>query len=115
MIDLVSFAKANYPAKHYMLLLTGHGSGWVDFSPQPERRKGISFNGETNNHIRTTQLHDILQAVGYIDVLYLHACLMQMAEVVHEVKDNLGVLVASEETMSDLGFDYDASAILYSK
>lgn len=107
-VDFVSWAKQNYPAKKYMLILWDHGSGWMD--PRQAAKgseKGISFDDETGNYIRTRQIGDILKEAGKVDVLAYDACLMQMGEVAFEVKDNASVIVGSEETVPGLGYPYD--------
>lgn len=112
--DFVKWAKANYPAKKYMLVLWDHGSGWMD--PQQTTKptttaatanKGISFDDETNNYIRTRQIGDIVRDAGGVDILAYDACLMQMGEVAYEVKDNVKVIVGSEETVPGLGYPYN--------
>jgi len=113
-IEFAKWAKTNFPAKHYMFILWNHGLGWIDPNLQSHtagtgtsRARGILFDDETKNYVRTKQLGDILRASGYVDVFVMNACLMQMAEVGYEVKDNTGLIVASEETMLAYGFEYD--------
>jgi len=111
-IEFVKWAKTAHPAKKYMLVLWNHGLGWIDPNMKEHTAgtgasKGILFDDETKNYVRTRQLGDILRATGYVDVFVMNACLMQMAEVAYEVKDNTGLIVASEETMLAFGFDYD--------
>src|SRR3989339_1466776 len=102
-VDFVAWAKTNYPAKRYMLIIWNHGSGWMDPKGSP---KGISFDDETGNYIRTPQIGLILKEAGKVDILAFDACLMQMAEVAYEVKDNAQVIVGSEETVPGLGYPY---------
>lgn len=103
-VDFVKWSKENYPAKRYMLVIWNHGSGWMD--PRKEQ-KGISFDDETGNYIRTPQIGLILKEAGKVDILAFDACLMNMAEVAFEVKDNAQVIVGSEETVPGLGYPYD--------
>ena len=112
-IEFVKWAKTTFPARHYMFIIWNHGLGWID--PKMEQApsgtggaKGISFDDETKNYIRTPQLGEILRQAGYVDVFAMNACLMQMAEVAYEVKDNVGLIVGSEETMLAYGFDYES-------
>lgn len=112
-IEFARWAKTNFPAKRYMFILWNHGLGWIDPNLQNHTAgtgtgasRGILFDDETKNYVRTKQLGDILRASGYVDVFVMNACLMQMAEVGYEVKDNTGLIVASEETMLAYGFDY---------
>ena len=107
-VDFVKWAKKNYPAQKYMLILWDHGSGWLDPQPTAKKKssKGISFDDETNNYIRTRQIGQILKDSGKVDVLAFDACLMQMGEVAFEVKDKTDVIVGSEEVVPGLGYPY---------
>jgi hypothetical protein len=111
-IEFVKWSKKTFPSRKYMLILWNHGLGWIDpnMAAQPAgtgAAKGILFDDETKNYVRTRQLGEILRQGGYVDVFTMNACLMQMAEVAYEVKDNAGLIVASEETMLAYGFDYE--------
>ncbi|HAT73297.1 MAG TPA: hypothetical protein DCS63_10830 [Elusimicrobia bacterium] len=111
-VDFIKWAKVNYPAKRYMLVLWNHGLGWIDpvMKNPPSgtgvSAKGILFDDETKNYVRTRELGEILRQTGYMDVFVQNACLQQMAEIGYEVKDLTGLLVGSEETMLAYGFDY---------
>ena len=106
-VDFVAWAKKTYPARKYMLVLWDHGAGWLDPLRQINRSgKGISFDDETNNYIRTRQIGSILKEAGKVDVLAYDACLMQMGEVAFEVKDNASVLLGSEEAVPGAGYPY---------
>lgn len=112
-IEFVKWSKETFPAKHYMLVLWNHGLGWIDPSQTLSTagtgasEKGILFDDETKNYVRTKQLGEILRQSGYVDIFAMNACLMQMAEVGYEVKDYTGLILASEETMLAQGFDYE--------
>ena len=105
-IAFVNWAKTNYPARKYMLIIWNHGSGW-DKSVEAGVTKGISYDDETDNHITTPQMGQIFKAVGKIDVYGSDACLMQMPEVVYEIKDNVSYVVGSEETEPGDGYTYN--------
>ncbi len=103
-VDFMKWSKENFPARRYMLILWNHGTGWMD--PRTEG-KGISFDDETGNYIRTPQIGKILREAYKVDILAFDACLMQMAEVAYEVKDYAEVIVGAEETVPGLGYPYD--------
>jgi len=110
-IDFVQWTKKNYPAEKYLLILWDHGSGWMDprVEPKPAAangNKGISFDDETGNYIRTREIGAIVREAGGVDVLAFDACLMQMGEVLSEVKGNARVMVGSEETIPGVGYPY---------
>ncbi len=101
-----SWAKANYPARKYMLIIENHGDGWSR-GRRVRVNRGISFDDETGNHISTPQLGAALREMGGVDVFGTDACLMQMAEVVYEIKDSARYVVGSEETEPGDGYTYD--------
>ncbi|MDA8244993.1 MAG: clostripain-related cysteine peptidase, partial [Elusimicrobia bacterium] len=53
-VDFALWAKKNYPAKKYMLIVWNHGAGWIKSVPMLTR--GISYDDQTGNHITTPQL-----------------------------------------------------------
>ena len=102
------WAKQNYPARHYMLIVWNHGSGWemkgLDLMPVV---KGISYDDETGHGINPVDLAGALRAMGGVDIYASDACLMQMAEVVYEMRDAATLVVGSEETEPGAGWGYD--------
>ena len=106
-VNFVKWTKENYPAKKYVLILWDHGSGWLDPQQKKTASKGISFDDETGNYIRTKQIGSILKEGGKVNILAFDACLMQMSEVVTEVKRYANVVVGSEETVPGYGYPYN--------
>ncbi|OGR37989.1 MAG: hypothetical protein A2X29_09285 [Elusimicrobia bacterium GWA2_64_40] len=111
-VEFARWAKTTFPAKKTMLVLWNHGLGWID--PKMEQapagtgtaNKGILFDDETKNYLRTAQMKEMMRQIGYTDIVMQNACLQQMAEVLYEMKDYAGLFVGSEETMLAQGFDY---------
>ncbi|MCX5792548.1 MAG: clostripain-related cysteine peptidase [Elusimicrobia bacterium] len=106
-IDFGRWAKANYPARHYMLVIWSHGIGWEKV-PLSKAAKGISFDEETGHRVDTPQMREILKGIGGADIYASDACLMQMAEVAYEIKDQVSFIVGSEDTEPGHGYAYDA-------
>jgi len=112
-VEFAKWGKTAFPAKKYMLVLWNHGLGWID--PKMEQApsgtgttaKGILFDDETKNYVRTAQMGEMMRQIGHVDVLMQNACLQQMAEVLYEMKDSVGLFVGSEETMLAQGYDYE--------
>ena len=100
------WAKEKYPARKYMLIIENHGSGW-DKGVRGFVDRGVSYDDETRNHINTPQLGLALKDMGGVDVFGTDACLMQMAEVVYEIKDYAPYIVGSEETEPGDGYTYN--------
>jgi len=105
LIEFTNWARTNYPAKRYMLIVWNHGAGWIKTRVNGD--KGISYDDETGNHITTPQFGMAMKAIGKIDVIGTDACLMQMPEVNYEIKDYVDYIVASEETEPGDGYTYN--------
>ncbi len=110
-VEFAKFVKENYPAKHYCFTIWNHGSGWKNKGTSAIYR-GISYDDSSNNHITNAQLGTAVAEVSKIlgqkiDILNFDACLMQMVEVAHAVKDNVVYMVASEELEPGKGAPYD--------
>jgi hypothetical protein len=109
LVDFVNWAKKTAPAQHYMLIVWNHGSGWDKLSLSKDNwLRGISYDDETGNHMSTPDLGKALAAIGKLDIYASDACLMQMAEVDYQVKDNASYVIGSEETEAGDGYPYDA-------
>jgi len=80
-----------------------HGDGWTT-----KNAKGISYDDETGNNITSVQLGQALAKIGGVNIYASDACLMQMAEVVYELKNSAPVIVGSEETEPGDGWNYAA-------
>lgn len=107
-IEFGRWAKKKFPAKKYMFVLWNHGSGWIKSVKTYGMNKGISYDDQSNNHIDTPQMGQILKAIGGANVYGSDACLMQMTEVAYELKDYVQYIVGSEETEPGDGWTYDA-------
>lgn len=111
LIDFFKYASENYPAHKYAVVIWDHGNGWMNLS-RDEITKGISYDDTSGNHISTEQMgmafHEMSEINGgkSVDILGMDACLMAMAEVIYEVKDNVDYIVGSEETEPGNGWDY---------
>ncbi|MDP2865644.1 MAG: clostripain-related cysteine peptidase, partial [Elusimicrobiota bacterium] len=84
----------------------GHGTGFMD--QRQGSAKGISFDDETGNYIRTKEIGRLMREAGGADILAFDSCTMQMGEVLAEIGDSARFVVGSEETVPGLGFPYFA-------
>jgi len=103
--EFAAWAKTNYPARKYMLIVWNHGSGWLK-ATSGQTDRGISFDEETRNRLSTQQLGQALEKAGGVDVYGSDACLMQMAEVDYQIKNHARVIVQSAETEPADGYTY---------
>jgi hypothetical protein len=87
----INWAAARYPAERYLLLIGDHGYGWQ------------GLNIDMTSYGRFTALKGLRDALDessiHFELLALDACLMQMAEVAHELRNTgVGFLAASENS-----------------
>jgi hypothetical protein len=108
-IDFVNWAKTNYPAKRYALVLWGHGSGWEEHGTPKPGTRGIIYDG-ASNHIRNFELRKIFETTGRVNLFIAAACTMQMAEVAYEIRDYADVILGSEELFWGPAFFYEPLA-----
>ncbi len=106
LVDFAVWAIQNYPAEHYVLILSDHGMGWLggwtDNDPNVESQM-------TMNDIDQA-LADILQqtGIGQFELVGFDACLMAQLEVFSAIAPHARYAVASAETEPALGWAYAA-------
>ncbi|MDD4005186.1 MAG: clostripain-related cysteine peptidase, partial [Elusimicrobiaceae bacterium] len=115
-VRFVKYAKKNFPAEKYMLVIWNHGTGWVEEKgkaiegtapPSAETlNRGISYDDETHNDITVPEMRAMLKAIGGIDLLAADACLMADIAVSAEISGYAPYVVASQEIEPPGGYDY---------
>ncbi len=105
--EFIAWGKANYPARKYMLVVGGHGSGWRGVKPPAAAQKGIAYDDPSGNHISPEELARAIKAGGGVNVYASDACLMQTVEVVYDLKDSAEYVVGSQETTPGSGYNYE--------
>ncbi|MBU1107805.1 MAG: hypothetical protein KKB51_14120 [Candidatus Riflebacteria bacterium] len=133
LVDFVYWAKSNYPAKRYALILWSHGSGWKKIQvggdsvpdkkaltsglrfamPNAERNIAYDYTSRSSMEIPTfgealSKINAILGRPLYI--LGFDACLMQMAEVAYSAAPFASFQVGSPDREPDRGWPYDMIA-----
>ncbi|MGA2499440.1 MAG: DUF6263 family protein, partial [Tepidisphaeraceae bacterium] len=113
----VTAAIRKYPAKHYAILLSGHGGGWSgmifdDDAPGCKNPPGFFSIDQARTALRAG-----LDAAGVkkADLIVFDLCLMSQAEVACEMQDVADVMVASEATVPGRGLPYDKILPLFTK
>ena len=92
-----------------MLIIWNHGWGWIS----PKKRnsnllsKSISHDFVTGNYIKTTELSNLFEKAGKVDLYASMACFMQMAEISYQIKDYAKVIVGSEEVVQLPSFNFE--------
>ncbi len=105
MLDFITWAKTNYSADHYCVVIWNHGNGWTR-APGDFQQRGVSYDDETGNHIDTWQFSQAL-GNGVNDIVAWDASLMQQLEVAEEIRDKATYVVGSEESPPEQGYPYD--------
>ena len=111
--DFVAWGAENYPAKKYAVVIWNHGSGWNKKAAN-QVFKGISYDDSSGNHITTAQMGEaaktMRETLGQkVDILAFDACLMQMAEVAYVMKEDINIMLASEDVEPGEGWAYNDS------
>jgi hypothetical protein len=107
----VQWGMQKYPAKHYMVAIWNHGSGWEKKRNRFGTR-GVSYDDTSGNHLSVGQIGTVMREIvaarngQKIDIIGYDCCLMQMAEVAAECADSCLYQVASEETEPLDGWPY---------
>jgi len=97
--DFLVWGMKKYPAKHYIVLFSDHGAGFL--GAEEDRGSLMSMPA-----IRET-LEKVAEKTGKKpDIIAFDACLMAQAEVAYELKDSAKYLIASEETIGGDGYPY---------
>jgi len=112
LVDFVDWARDNYPAKHYALIIWNHGGGWRDVAPEKPMCREICWDETSDDDTLfmkelQTALNTITEGKPTIDLLGFDACLMGMAEVAYEIQDFAIVMVGAEQTEPPDGWPYD--------
>jgi Clostripain family len=109
--NFIEWSVVERPAKHRMLILSGHGSGAVgDFLTDDHA------GDEQNRSLSIPSLQRALDKAQanlrpgvegkLIDVLGMDSCLMSMAEVCYQVRESVSYLVGSEGFVQNAGWPY---------
>jgi hypothetical protein len=116
LVDFVQWSVQNFPADHYVLILSDHGmgwpGGWSDPSHQGSGQTNAPLAERLGNNIYLNELDAALrlsrQAAGIdkFEIIGMDACLMAQIEVMAALQPHAKIAVASEETEPALGWAY---------
>lgn len=109
--DFIYWAKTNYPAEKYALILWNHGNGWRNlYQPLGKEKppvKEVCWDDTDGDYLSVKEVRQAIENAGGVDLIGFDACLMGMIEVAYEMKGLADVFVASEETEPATGWDYE--------
>ncbi|MFQ3611225.1 MAG: clostripain-related cysteine peptidase [Fimbriimonadales bacterium] len=104
--EFIQWARARYPADRYALVIWNHGSGWRSRAVQG---RAVSFDDELGTSIKIWDLPTAIRPTSadpVMDVLLFDASLMQMLEVVYELRYVARYITGSEESPPGEGYPY---------
>lgn len=103
-----------FPSRHYGLVLSSHGNGWIpsdysgenlDMSIAPSWI-GAQYDGSYRNR-KSLDISQLRDAIPFrLDYIAFDACLMGGVEVAYELKDLCDYIVASPTEVISDGFNY---------
>jgi len=88
--DFVAWGMKNYPAKHYVVVLGGHGGAWTGALQMSPSDMGMAIQAGTNQANRTTGRND------FIDAVVFNSCYMGNLESINEMRNASDIVIASE-------------------
>lgn len=104
LFDLISWSKEKFPAKRYMLILSGHSAGV---------ESGYLLKDENPpNTMELAGLKNVLEQAKKgkldlkLDVLGMDSCLMSMVEICYELRGLAKILVSSQSLSPNPGWPY---------
>ncbi|MBI3555652.1 MAG: hypothetical protein HY074_05275 [Deltaproteobacteria bacterium] len=108
LVDFIAWGAANYPARHYLIDVWDHGTGWHE-----NRARGVDISHDdfTHHWITTQQLgwvlRDAAKIIGHkVDVYASDACEMGMIEIASELAANVEIYAGSQIDIPLRGWPY---------
>lgn len=126
LLDFMQWGAQNYPAKHYLLLINGHGSGMLSWNgvgsvadAQPGRvnlpnlSSFIGYDSTDEDCLTIFEMEQVLQRFNAsrgkkIDVVAIDGCYAGCLEVFYQLRDVTDVFVAAASLVAGHGFRYTA-------
>ncbi|MCB0419217.1 MAG: hypothetical protein KDD39_16335, partial [Bdellovibrionales bacterium] len=101
-VDFISWGMKQYPAQHYMIILWGHGKGWL---VRDKAQVSHLSGSELADSLR--QIHEeVLESKRPIDNFIADACFMQGVELATELSTYTRFTSGSAQVQSFLGLPY---------
>lgn len=94
-----------FPARHYSLIMSSHGSGWIPQRNKTKRHRTIGVDRGSELDIVT--LRHILEQLPHMDYIFFDACFMQSVETAYELRHVTDWTIGSPAEIPGYGAPYD--------
>ncbi|HWF87254.1 MAG TPA: clostripain-related cysteine peptidase [Pyrinomonadaceae bacterium] len=111
LFDFISWSVENFPADHYMVVLSGHGGGVTE--------QEFLFDQTSKGTLTIAELGRVFKRIHgegglknkkgeplQIDIVGMDSCLMSMAEIAYELRDSVKYMISSESFGPRSGWPY---------
>ena len=119
LINFINWAAKNFPAKKYMLIVAGHGEGYIPTGDLPVKTptRGLAPDDGNNDKIISVNTLKLAMASANvkIETLYMWACMMNNLQYMFELKDVCDYIIASTYCMVSAGWCYDVLPALLAR
>jgi len=88
--DFISWGMSKYPAKHYVLVMAGHGGGWTGALKMSPSEVSMAVQAGVHNANQRNGRSD------HMDAIVFNSCYMGNLESVHQMKDASDITIASQ-------------------
>ena len=105
--NFITFAKNEYEAEKYCLIIWGHGTGWR-YSSLPKNQtasRAVAIDDKSSTYMSVSQMGRALKNQG-ICVVGFDTCFAGVFENVYEIKNHTAYTVASPGVSPSAGWDY---------
>ncbi len=115
-IDFLKWAAEMFPAEHYLLSISGHGSGIISMDEQSIKdyrapAYAVGYDDHSKDSLNLPELKRVCAAFNKetgkskLDIFLFDACLMNMVEIACQLKDEVDYTVSSMKTVTGYGMD----------
>jgi len=101
----IDFAKAEYPAEKYALIIWGHGTGWRFSDIRRDKARAVAIDDKTDSYMGVFDMGRALKDKD-IAVIGFDTCFGGVLENLYEIRNSVNYSVASAGVTPSGGWDY---------
>ena len=103
--NFISFARSEFPASEYTLIIWGHGTGWRYASKQSVSTRAVAIDDKTDSYMSVFELGNAVRN-QQLSVIGFDTCFSGVLENVYELKDCAEYTVACAGVSPSIGWNY---------